>query len=278
VDDQKMKTLELGEIKGPLLLFGGVYSNLEALLEMKQLAGERGLLPSQVICTGDVIGYCANPNEVLKEVMDWGIHCIAGNVEIQLREGETDCGCDFDDGSRCDVFSRQWYPFAQQRLVRTELDWLKDLPEWVKFTLGNTEFGVVHGSYEHTSQFIFDSTQWSEKRRQLDLMQVDGIIAGHCGLPFSNTQDGKHWINPGVIGIPANDGTTRVWYATLEEVDGAISWEHHSFEYDHRTAAGKMRQNQLPEAYAKTLETGIWDNCEILPEAETNLQGVPIDF
>jgi len=39
-----------------------------------------------------------------------------------------------------------------------------------------------------------------------------------------------------------------------------------------------MIKNKLPEAYAKTLVTGIWDNCEILPEIETVAQGRKIEL
>ena len=34
-----------------------------------------------------------------------------------------------------------------------------------------------------------------------------------------------------------------------------------------------MQANGLPDSYAHTLLTGIWDNCEILPAAEKALQG-----
>jgi hypothetical protein len=37
-----------------------------------------------------------------------------------------------------------------------------------------------------------------------------------------------------------------------------------------------MLEKGLPASYAKTLLTGIWDNCEILPEKETRNQGKPI--
>jgi hypothetical protein len=34
-----------------------------------------------------------------------------------------------------------------------------------------------------------------------------------------------------------------------------------------------MVENNLPRQYAKTLLSGLWDNCEILPETETLAQG-----
>ncbi|MGY6559146.1 MAG: hypothetical protein ACXIT9_07660 [Nitritalea sp.] len=34
-----------------------------------------------------------------------------------------------------------------------------------------------------------------------------------------------------------------------------------------------LPSHSRPEAYALTLSTGIWDNCDILPEAEARQQG-----
>ena len=39
-----------------------------------------------------------------------------------------------------------------------------------------------------------------------------------------------------------------------------------------------MMKNGLPQEYAKTILTGIWDNTEILPKAESELQGIEIEF
>ncbi len=267
----------IGELRGPLLLFGGVYSNLQALEQMMAIADKQGFQPQQIICTGDVVGYCAKPEEVVQAIRDWGIHCIAGNVELQLRDGEKDCGCDFNNGSRCDIFSRQWYPYAQSVLSKEAIEWMHALPHHISFQYAGLRARVVHGSVDHVSGYVFHSTPWSEKNEQLQKGEADLIMGGHCGLPFNHIQEGKYWLNPGVIGMPANDATTRVWYMTLNDQKG-FHFTHHSFNYDHGAAAQQMREKHLPEAYALTLETGLWDNCEILPPQETEVQGVRIDF
>jgi len=38
----------------------------------------------------------------------------------------------------------------------------------------------------------------------------------------------------------------------------------------------KWKKRNLSEEYAGTLITGIWDNCEILPDQETAMQGIKI--
>jgi hypothetical protein len=79
-------------------------------------------------------------------------------------------------------------------------------------------------------------------------------------------------INVGVIGRPANDGDTRVWYALLdarEEKEGGLAVELVPFAYDHQSLAAAMRSERLPEEFVETILTGWWTTClEILPARE----------
>lgn len=277
--ERSKTTLDLGTLTGDLLVFGGIYSNLQALEAMQQIAARLDISADRTICTGDLIGYCAQPKECLELVREWGVHSIAGNVEIQLREDSDYCGCNFEEGSRCAGFSATWYPYAKYHVPESWLGWLNGLPDFIRFQYGKHRFGVVHGSFFETSEFVFRSQPWSVKASNLEAMEVDAILAGHCGLPFSESEGGRHWLNPGVIGMPANDGTPRVWYMVLREhPELGFTARHRSFGYDHATAAELMRQNYLPEEYARTLETGLWDNCEILPEVETAAAGVRLGW
>lgn len=271
--DNKRKII--GNLEGRLLIFGGVYSNLQALEKLKQIAEKEKIPASNCICTGDIVGYCAQPQEAVDLFREWNPYSIAGNVEIQLAEGKEDCGCDFKEGSRCDSFSQLWYPYAKSRLSTNAIEWMKTLPEHIQFSYGGRKFTVVHGAFDHVSEFIFKSTPWSKKEETFAATGSDVVIAGHCGIPFNHANNGKTWINPGVIGMPANDGTTRVWYAILDKnISGFV--EHHSFDYNYQLASELMSVNYLPEEYARTLKTGIWDNTEILPTQEKGLQGFGI--
>lgn len=268
----------LGRLTGPLLVFGGVYSNLAALEALMTLAKSHDIPTSNIICTGDVIAYCAEPEASVQAIRDWGIACIAGNVALQLVNGADDCGCNFEDNTRCDLFSKSWYPYAKQQLSTASLEWLGQLPLHIRFEYAGKRCVVVHGSYEETAEFIFKSTPWKRKTDQLRQANADVIIAGHCGLPFYDVQDGQYWINAGVIGMPANDGSPQVWYALLDAQDGTLTVQHQAYHYDYERSAQLMEAAQLPAAYAHTLRTGIWDNCDILPITETQQQGKPIHF
>lgn len=272
-------TKNIQNLSSPLLLFGGVYSNLQALQKLQSIAQEKGIPAQQIICTGDIVGYCAQPEQCVQEIIKWGVHCIAGNVEIQLREGEEDCGCNFDEGSRCNIFSNQWYPYAKSKLSKESIEWMNTLPDFLEFKIGDHKATVVHGSAFETAGYIFKSTPWIEKLENFHATESNIVIAGHCGLPFHDLKANKYWLNPGVIGMPANDGTPRVWYMILElDRDGQIQFTHHAYEYENHEAVLQMHLYQLTPEYAQTLKTGIWDNCEILPEEETALQGKEIQF
>jgi hypothetical protein len=64
----------------------------------------------------------------------------------------------------------------------------------------------------------------------------------------------------------------------MENTDGEIKFKFHALGYDYQTASTLMLQSNLPASYANTLLTGIWDNCEIMPEEETKQQGLPLQF
>lgn len=269
-------TKNIGQLNGKILIFGGVYSNFQALEAIQQIAQKEGIPSSNIICTGDIVAYCAQPEACVQAIRDWGIHCILGNVEIQLRDDMNDCGCNFNDGSRCDIFSRQWFPYAQSKVSQASKDWFHELPDHLVFEYANQKCLVVHGNFFETSGYVFQSTDWAIKQKNFDAAQVDIIFGGHCGLPFSSVQNEKYWLNSGVIGMPANDGNQSVWYMIVE--DQPFSFQHKTLDYDYQTAAKLMKNNHLPPQYAQTLETGFWDNCEILPNQEAQQQGLSINF
>jgi len=268
----------IGELNGSVLVFGGVYSNLHALEALQTASRSHGIDPNNIICTGDIVAYCAYPKECVDLTKEWGIHTIAGNVELNLLEQADDCGCNFDEGSRCDIFSKQWYPYAKAKIKSEQLDYIKTIPHHLKFEYNGKSITVIHGTVENVSGYIFKSTPWSEKKSILQAEDSDIIIAGHCGLPFIDKVDDKVWLNAGVIGMPANDGHTNTWYAILDTKNNELRVTFHKLNYSHQETSQAMIDNNLPPAYTDTLLSGIWDNCDVLPEWETAQQGKEINF
>ena len=153
---------------------------------------------------------------------------------------------------------------------------MASLPRALRFELAGRTLHVVHGAPSDISRYLFASTAGDGAAAELDAVGGDGIVAGHCGLPFTRLLGGRLWHNAGVIGVPANDGTPRVWYSLLTPREEGMVIEHRALEYDHARAARKMRARGLPEGYAAALETGLWPSLEVLPARESAAQGVAL--
>jgi len=272
------ETKHIGNLSGKILIFGGVYSNLQALEAVKNIAEENNIPANNCICTGDIIGYCAQPEETIQLFKAWNPRCILGNVEIQLLEGSDNCGCNFEEGSRCDTLSQQWFSYASNKVTPGSIEFMATLPLHIQFTFANKNITVVHGSVSNTSEFIFKSTPWTRKLPNFETTQSEIIIAGHCGLPFYEENTNKIWINPGVIGMPANDGQPKVWYVILDDSNNDFKFKFHTLDYNYSLANQLMLEHGLPKSYAETLKTGLWDNMDILPNTERQQQGLRINF
>jgi hypothetical protein len=163
-------------VQAPLMVFGGPYSNLRALTALRARADELGIPASHCICTGDVVAYCAEPEETTAAIRAWGCHVVAGNCE------------------------------------------------------------------EH-------------------------------GVPFIEKVGRGAWLNPGVIGMPANDGTPDVWYGLIGLEAGHILLSTRRLAYDHHGAAAAMRRSGHADGYARTLVTGVWPSLDVLPPTERAATG-----
>jgi predicted phosphodiesterase len=261
-----------------LLFFGGSYGNLQALTALRAVAEELGLPPSSIICTGDTVAYCAQPSETIEAIREWGVQVVAGNVELQLANEAEDCGCNFIKGSVCDRLSERWFSFANSQVTGEQRIWMRSLPTSLTVQFGGRKIGVVHGSMANVSEFLFRSSTWEKKSPNFAILECDIIVGGHCGIPFIEPRRDKLWVNAGVIGMPANDGTRRGWYLLVNESEDDLEFSLHSFDYDSEHAARLMDEQRLPCEYASTLRTGLWCSMDNLPVEERAVQGIPLSF
>ena len=259
----------------PLLLFGGPYSNLQATEAVLAEARRRHIPPHRIVCTGDVVAYGGDPKACVDLIRRSGIQIVMGNCEEQLAADADDCGCGFAPGSECDRLSAAWFTFARSELDADDRAWMATLPRSLPVEIAGLRLVAVHGSLGEISRFVFASTPTRIKALDVTLAGADGIIGGHCGLPFTQSIGDGLWHNPGVVGMPANDGTPRVWYSVIEPgpEPRSIAIEHNALEYDHEAAASAMRRAGLPEGYTNALSSGLWPNCDVLPPSEAKLKG-----
>lgn len=269
-----MTSLALGDLSnGPVLVFGGPYSNLAASEAMRAKAQSLNIPSERTICTGDLVAYCAEPAETVDLIRDWGIPVVMGNCEESLAFDASDCGCGFDEGSTCSVLSVTWYRYATALINKSQRQWMADLPREISFHFSGFNFKVIHASVSSINQFVFASSSVADKKNQIKQAQVDVIIGGHSGIPFGQKLGNQGWLNSGVIGMPANDGSSDVWYMLLEAADSGFTASWHRLDYDHELSQRSTETAGMRE-YAKALGDGLWPGMDVLPEAERQQQGV----
>ncbi len=256
-----MKITDLGVLDGPLLLFGGPYSNLQALQALLDIGAD-------AICTGDVVAYGADGEACVSLMREAGIPTVKGNCEAQLAEGADDCGCGFDEGTTCSLLSRGWYAHAVRHVSAESRDWMAACPDRIVFTHQGRRFAVIHGGASAVNRFLWSVSPQEELAAEIALLirevgPVDVVISGHSGIAFRRRIGATDWLNAGVIGMPPNDGNTRTECMLLE--DGRVSLRR--LAYDHHAAARAMIKAGLTQGYEKSLISGFWPSEDVLPRA-----------
>lgn len=259
-----------------LFVFGGAYGNLQATEAILNQARRDGYSPDQIIFTGDSVAYCGRPEETARLIMESGIHAVMGNCEESLGAGLDNCGCGFEEGSVCDALSAQWFSFCDRNISQEVREWMRTLPRFLTGKLGDFNLVSTHACLSSINRFVFQSDIEQARIRPDFPKEIDGIVVGHSGLPFVTDSDGHLWVNSGAAGMPANDGTPRVWYATLGLGRDGILTRLNALTYDHKAAADDMIQAGLDSGYTACLSTGLWPSLDVLPEPEKAASGLEI--
>ena len=153
---------------------------------------------------------------------------------------------------------------------------MRGLPDQLSFEIAGRRACVVHGAFAENNRFIFASTPEMVKDEEMTAAGAEIIIAGHCGIPFTEKRGRKIWFNPGVIGMPANDGTPDGWYSVICAEGPDIIFGIRRLSYDAASSARTLREAGYAPAYADALLSGLWPSLEVLPDAERACAGVPI--
>ncbi len=251
-----------------LAFIGGIYSNYHALVATLDDVARRGV--DGVWFLGDLGAFGPHPDRVPELLIERGIPGIQGNYEESLSTRAADCHCGYTD-PRDNHFAQLSYDYTFAHTADALKDWMGTLPREIRFTAGELRFLLVHGSPRQINEFLWRSTSPEPFLEKLCRdHDADVIVCTHTGLHWHKALgDRKHVINAGVIGRPANDGGTNVWYTIVDVDRDALDVEFIPIAYDHHRLAAEMRGERLPEEFVETILSGWWTTClEILPPKE----------
>ena len=258
-------------VEGPfsrVAVCGGVYNNHLGVAALLEDASRRGA--EAVYCLGDLGGFGPHPERVRPLLAEGGVRVIQGNYEESLASGREDCNCGYAD-PRDNRFAAISYGYTARHCSQDFKHWMGTLPRRRRVRVGARDLLLVHGSPRRVNEFLFESTTPVPFLEVLlDQERCDGVLCTHTGLHWHrHLPSGRDAVNVGVIGRPANDGRTEVWYAMLSDGGEDLGVELVPLAYDHESLAAEMRREELPEEFVETILTGWWTTClEILPARE----------
>jgi len=251
-----------------LAFIGGIYSNYHALIAALSDISRRGADATYFL--GDLGAFGPYPDRIPELLTERGIAGIQGNYEESLSSGATDCHCGYTD-PRDNFYAQISYDYTAQHTSDSHKRWMGALPKSLRLNVDGTRVLLSHGSPRRINEFLWRSTSPDAFLSKMCVdYDADVIVCTHSGLHWHKELPGsRHVVNAGVIGRPANDGRTNIWYTMLTIAGANVGVEFIPIEYDHHALAREMHQEKLPNEFVETIETGWWTTClEILPAKE----------
>jgi putative phosphoesterase len=225
------------------LFISDIHSNLEALKAVLEDAG-----PLPVYCLGDLVGYGASPNEVVRLLREKDATCILGNHDEAAVSG---------DPGGFNMRAAVAAAWTSRRLSDRSRHYLSELHRERTVEIGGERVYMTHGSPDdHLWEYVFPTTHSDMFDFYLEKLSVKVIALGHTHLPFAWQDKSGLVFNPGSVGQP-RDGEKKASYAILTVRNGKPKVEHKRVEYDIQTSARKIIGAGLPPALGQRLFEGV---------------------
>lgn len=243
------------------LILSDVHSNLPALRAV--LAAVRRKRIDVVFLLGDLVGYGAQPNQVVDRLRRFGAPLVAIRGNHDRAVGDTGEASGFNHAAREAVL------WTRHRLTPENGRFIRALPEGPLVDRGITLF---HGSPLDEDEYLFGAPDAVEPFRKID---TDVAFFGHTHLPMVFRLDGRgrivaapivgdavldlqpgerYLINPGSVGQP-RDRDPRAAFALADLRRRTVRFRR--VVYDVAAAQQAILRARLPEILAYRLEGGF---------------------
>ncbi len=235
-------------------LFSDIHGNLEALRVVLDALYKEDV--DAYICTGDIVGYGANPRECLGLIKDLNPMAIAGNHDYGV-VGLTDL-------SYFNPSAKEAVLWARNQLGEEDKKFLAGL----KLIQNFPDFTLVHATLKAAGEWNYIFSTY-EARQNFQLLTTSLLFVGHSHVPIVfegngqyryyfrevvNLEEGrKYIINIGSVGQP-RDGDPRASFAVYDTESQIVRVKR--IEYDVTRAMRKIIEAGLPETLAWRLSRG----------------------
>lgn len=195
-----------------------------------------------------MIGYGANPNEVLDWIRQRRAICVMGNHEQAVSTG---------DVSWFNRYAAQAALWTRRVLSEENRRFIQSLPETLTTEIDEVKVFLAHGSpTDPLREYVDPSTHSNLFEYYLTRFKVNAIALGHTHVPYVWSTNVGVVFNPGSVGQPRS-GDPRACFAEVESDGKHLHVEHRYVEYDVDKAANKILQADLPSFLSQRLYKGV---------------------
>lgn len=226
---------------------------------------------SFVMILGDIVGYGANPNEVVNLVRKLGGIVIRGNHDRACSDPEA-----FSQQHRLSPIAATAAVWTDRALTDKNREWLLGLPPGPVKPLRRNLI-CVHGSSSNADQYIsseygaqtsldasraritlfghtHEQVAWIATRRSLYPLEPDfRSRSGAVQFELPLRRNNRYLLNPGSVGQP-RDRDWRTAFAVYD--DAELSWTWYRVPYEVGAAQTRILCAGLPEELAGRLRDG----------------------
>ena len=242
------------------LILSDLHSNLEATRCVLDDARSRGF--DRIVVLGDLVGYGANPNEVVNLIREL-------SPDASVRGNHDKAACGISDGETFSDVARAALVWTRRALTPSNLDYLRSLPAGPADPGG---FLIAHGSPIDEEEYILGQIDATDV---FDSLSFEVAFFGHthfaCFFMTSGGRarlrmieqdrhllklepDARYLINVGSIGQP-RDHNPKAAYAIFDAVARTV--EVNRVAYDVKGAQARINAAGLPEVLAERLALGV---------------------
>lgn len=237
-----------------IALFGDIHANLEALDAVLADAAGQGV--TDYVCTGDVVGYNADPVACLEKVREMDCPTVKGNHDEDASGTHS-----LDAMNPIAAAALQW---TRAQLSNDQCQWLRRL----RMVRQVADFTVVHSTLDQPANWNYVTNRF-DAMANFSYQFTQLCFNGHTHVPrvYVKTdkvnevpaesvviEDGaKYFINIGSVGQP-RDGDWRAAYAIYDTTHKLVVIRR--VEYDIATTQKKVLEAGLPPILAERIAEG----------------------
>lgn len=227
-----------------LAVIADLHSNLQAFRAVLREIQRKN--PRYILCLGDVVGYGANPNEVVQKLNNLeNLVCIKGNHDEAVLGGRV---------RKLNPVASKAIRWTIDHLSDRSLKFLEAMDEYKALEFDGLNFFLVHGSPDdYLNEYIYPDTPKERFENFFEETNAHTILMGHTHVPFIKEVGGRVALNPGAVGQP-RDRDRRASYAMIDTKK--MEMEVKRVSYDVEGAAEAIKRTTLPDQLGERLYYG----------------------